>query len=80
MSGWLIYWLVWLAAFLGPELWALWRTPRAQGTFSVQVLWRYLRVTPGRTRWSAAWLRWPSYLVGAFLLWLFLHATTGHLG
>jgi hypothetical protein len=80
VNWWLAYWWVWmLGGFLAPELYALWRT-KGRGTFSVQVLWRYLKVTPGRTKWSAAWLRWPSYLVGAFLLWLFLHATTGNLG
>lgn len=75
MSGWTWWWLTLGAVVLGTELVALARTQRGD-TLSEQV-WAWLHVTPGKTPASAALVRFPTYVVAAFLLWLLLHFTLG---
>jgi hypothetical protein len=75
VSGWTVTWLAWIAFGVVAELVALVRTQRGD-TLSEQV-WAYLKVTPGRTPLSAALVRFPTYVLAVFLLWLVPHFTLG---
>jgi hypothetical protein len=73
--GWLIFWVAWAAVFIVGEGIALART--AKGDTASEQIWAWLKVTPGKTPASAALYRWPSYLVGALLVWLAGHFLFG---
>ncbi len=75
MNGWLIFWLAWGAVFVVGESIALART--ASGDTLSEQVWRWLKVTPGKTPASSALLRWPTYAVAGLLVWLTLHLTLG---
>lgn len=75
MSAWSWVWLSWASAGVVAELVALARTQRGD-TLSEQV-WAYLHVTPGHTPLSAALVRFPTYMLAVFLLWLVPHFTLG---
>jgi hypothetical protein len=75
VSGWLVFWLAWGAVFAIGEGVALART--APGDTLSEQVWRWLRVTPGRTPTSSALARFPAYVVGALLVWLFGHFEFG---
>jgi hypothetical protein len=75
VSAWTWFWLAWGGVFLVGEGVALARNA-AGDTLSEQV-WRWLRVTPGKVKVSSALVRFPSYIVGAVLVWLFGHFLWG---
>lgn len=75
MSGWHVFWLVWGGIFVVGEGIALYRTQ--PGDTLSEMVWSWLRVTPGRTPLSSPLARWPSYVVGALLVWLLGHFLLG---
>lgn len=75
MNGWLVFWLAWCGVFVVGEGIALARTQR--GDTLSETVWRWLHVTPGKTKASAALTRFPTYVVGALLVWLFGHFLFG---
>ena len=80
MNGWSWYWLGWfltaVAAFLGPELYAL-ASNHPENTLSAQV-WRLEQIAPGQHVWQ-----WTALhvliggLLGVLLVWLLGHLLLG---
>lgn len=73
MSPWTAAWLVWGAAFLVIEGWALAR--KAPGDTLSEATWRLFRTGPFHTA-GAGW-GFRAFALGAFLVWLTLHLTFG---
>lgn len=75
MNGWLIFWLAWGGVFVVGEGVALARA--APGDTLSEQVWRWLHITPGQSALSSPLARWPSYAVGALLVWLLGHFLLG---
>jgi hypothetical protein len=75
VNGWAWFWLSWLGVAAVVEAVALIR--KAPADTASEAVWRWLKVTPGKTPARAAVWSWRSFALGAFLLWLTLHFLLG---
>ena len=73
--SWHWAWAIFALVGVSMETVALVRTQR--GDTASEWVWAWLKVTPGHTPLSAALVRFPTYVVGALLVWLLFHFTLG---
>lgn len=70
MNGWTVAWLLWLAAFLVIEGFAIFNKDRGD-TLSEHV-WKWFKINDKPRQWT-----WRRGVLAIFLVWLLVHMVAG---